>query len=161
MPWVKPMKQKNMKEYSNGEAVGVFDRLLANDPNTYQSFLPLQKAIKQTSLPEDLREAIITFVSVKNGCEFCTKSHSEALATYVDEPDLLGWLTAYEGSDMSDEWKAVLTYADHLVAKPVKATKEDIVRLKDLGFDEKGIVEINQTIAYTSYTNQLSMGLGL
>ncbi|MBA2175109.1 hypothetical protein H0266_09410 [Halobacillus locisalis] len=161
MPWVKPIKQKEMKEYSNGEAVGVFDRLLANDPDTYQSFLPLQKAVKRTDLSEDLREAIITFVSMKNGCKFCTKSHSEILATYVDEPDLLGWLKEYERSDMNDVWKAVLTYADHLVSKPVKVTKEDIVRLKDTGFDEKGIVEINQTIAYTSYTNQLSMGLGL
>ncbi|MCA0971174.1 peroxidase-related enzyme [Halobacillus litoralis] len=161
MAWVKPVRLTNYKDTYEGKSATVFDRLLANHQGTYESFLPLQRAIKETSLQEDLREVIITFVSMKNGCEYCTKSHSEILKDLVNQTDILDWLSNYQHSDMSDEWKAVLTYADRLVAKPVQVTKEDVIRLKDLGFSEEEVVEINQTVAYTSYTNQLSIGLGL
>ncbi|RWZ58835.1 hypothetical protein EQV77_07705 [Halobacillus fulvus] len=161
MPWIKPVKQKEMKQLNDGAAATVFDRLLANEPDTYQAFLPLQKAIKETSLSDELRELVITFVSMKNGCEYCTESHSKVLGGLVDQPNLLEWLESYRESDMKEEWKAVLNYAEKLTAKPVEVTKEDIERLKAGGYDTKEIVEINQTIAYTSYTNQLSIGLGL
>ncbi|MCA0985333.1 peroxidase-related enzyme [Halobacillus yeomjeoni] len=165
MPWIKPMKQSAMKEMQtknqSPDPAPLFNRLLANDPELYDAFLPLQEAIKGTSLSEELRETVITFVSMKNGCEYCTKSHKELLENLIGREDTLQWLENYEESDMEEEWKAVLNYADKLIAKPVKVTKGDVQRLKDFGYDEKAIVQLNQTIAYTSYTNQLSMGLGL
>ncbi|WP_079477792.1 carboxymuconolactone decarboxylase family protein [Halobacillus salinus] len=161
MPWVKPIRQHQFKNQFEGQAATVFDRLLANAPDIYESFVPLQQSIKQTSLPNDLREAIITFVSMKNGCEYCTKSHVELLRSYIEEEDLLTWLEHYKDSNMQEEWKAVLQYAERLIAKPVQVTKEDMVRLKEFGYSSEQLVEINQTVAYTSYTNQLSIGLGL
>ncbi|KGX92480.1 hypothetical protein N781_16230 [Pontibacillus halophilus JSM 076056 = DSM 19796] len=165
MPWIKPVKQKEMKELQiNGnipEPSPLFDRLLANDPSIYEAFLPLQKAIKETDLPDDLREAVITFVSMKNGCQYCTESHSKLLQDYVNVNDVKEWLQDYPQSTMSEEWKAVLSYADKLIAKPVEVTKEDVERLSESGYTPKQISQINQTVAYTSYTNQLSIGLGL
>lgn len=165
MPWIKPVKQSEMKKLmADPESQGpvpLFNRLLANDAELYDAFLPLQEAIQTTPLGDDLREAVITFVSMKNGCKFCTESHRKLLENHIDESDVLEWLNHYADSDMDETWKAVLSYADRLVAKPVQVTKEDIQRLKDCGYDQKQIVQLNQTIAYTSYTNQLSMGLGL
>lgn len=165
MPWIKPVKQKEMKkmnvEGNIPNPAPLFDRLLANDERLYEAFLPLQKAIKDTGIADDLKEAVITFVSMKNGCNYCTASHSKLLAEYVDREDVLKWLENYPSSDMSDEWKAVLTYADRLIVKPVKVTKEDVMRLEDYGYNEQRLAQLNQVVAYTSYTNQLSMGLGL
>lgn len=161
MPFIKPTRQAVMKQLTGGETASVFDRLLANDPDTYESFLPLQKAIKQTSISDELREAVITFVSMKNGCEYCTNSHAEVLGNYLDKDDVLPWLADYSNSSMNKDWQTVLTYAEHLISKPVSVTKEDIEGLRSYGYDEKKIVELVQVIAYTSYTNQLSIGLGL
>ncbi|WP_226581687.1 carboxymuconolactone decarboxylase family protein [Halobacillus litoralis] len=165
MTWIRPIKQKKMKELDIRSDVPqpatLFDRLLANDPSTYEAFLPLQKAVKNTSLSEGLREAVITFVSMKNGCQYCTKSHAQLLEAHIERQDVLQWLQDYSSSTMSDEWKAALIYAERLTAKPVEVSKEDVERLIKQGFDEQQIMELNQTIAYTSYTNQISIGLGL
>ncbi|GEN53399.1 carboxymuconolactone decarboxylase family protein [Halobacillus faecis] len=165
MPWIKPVKQKDMKELNVQNTIPnpapLFDRLLANNEKLYEAFLPLQKAMKETDIPDDLREAVITFVSMKNGCKYCTASHSKLLEELVDQEDVLNWLSHYKESDMSEEWKAVLTYAERLIAKPVEVTKEDVERLKKQGYDEEKIAALNQIVAYTSYTNQLSMGVGL
>lgn len=165
MPWIKPVKQKEMKElnvqHNMPNPAPLFDRLLANDEKLYEAFLPLQKAIKETDFPDNLREAVITFVSMKNGCKYCTDSHSKLLEELVDQEDVLNWLKNYKESEMSEEWKAVLTYAERLIAKPVEVTKEDVERLKEHGYDAQKMSALNQIVAYTSYTNQLSMGLGL
>lgn len=165
MPWIKPVKQKDMKELDiNNKKEGLlplFDRLLANAPDLYEAFTPLQKAIVKTSISDDLREGIITFVSMKNGCEFCTYSHKEALEDYIDQLNVLNWLENYSENDMSKEWKAALQYAERLIAKPVEVTREDIKYLEACGFSSKQIAELNQIVAYTSYTNQLSIGLGI
>ncbi|MGI8313529.1 carboxymuconolactone decarboxylase family protein [Halobacillus mangrovi] len=165
MPWIKPVKQKEMKELDiNNKKDGplsIFDRMLANAPDLYEAFIPLQKAIVKTSISDDLREAIITFVSMKNGCEFCTTSHKEVLAGYTDQLDVLDWLENYSENDMSKEWKAALQYSERLIAKPVEVTRDDIKSLDVCGYSSRQIAELNQIVAYTSYTNQLSIGLGL
>lgn len=165
MPWIKPVRQKEMKNLDIKEEVPVpsslFDRLIANEEKLYDVFLPLQRAIKGVDMPNDLREAIITFVSMRNGCRYCTKSHSEILKEYVDQENVLEWLDGFRESSMDEEWKAVLTYADHLISKPVQVSKNDVERLKDQGYDDRKIAQLNQVVAYTSYTNQLSIGLGL
>ncbi|WP_347551976.1 hypothetical protein ABFG93_07520 [Pseudalkalibacillus hwajinpoensis] len=57
--------------------------------------------------------------------------------------------------------KDILSYAEKLVKSPAELSKEDVQKLRDNGYTEKEIVDINQLIAYTSYTNQISIGLGL
>ncbi|ARI75918.1 hypothetical protein HM131_03335 [Halobacillus mangrovi] len=165
MPWIKPVKQKDIKELDicnkKEGPLPLFDRMLANAPDLYEAFIPLQKAIVRTSISDDLREAMITFVSMKNGCEFCTNSHKEALEGYIDQLDVLNWLESYTENDMSEEWKAALRYAERLITKPAEVTKEDVKSLEACGYTTKEIAELNQIIAYTSYTNQLSIGLGL
>ncbi|KHE68801.1 carboxymuconolactone decarboxylase family protein [Halobacillus sp. BBL2006] len=145
MPWIKPIKQKEMEElcieHKKEGPSPLFDRMLANDPDLFEAFVPLQKAIKETSMCDSLREAIITFVSMKNGCDFCTKAHKEALEQYIDQPDLLSWLENYSDYEMSEEWKAALQYAERLIAKPADVTIEDIRRLEACGYTPKQIVE--------------------
>ncbi|WP_281658886.1 carboxymuconolactone decarboxylase family protein [Halobacillus sp. Cin3] len=162
MPWIKPVKQQHMKEIrGEDEPSSLFDRLIANDPGLYEAFLPLQQAVKNTDLPDDLREAVITFVSMKNGCRYCTKSHASLLEGHTGVEGVEEWLDDYEASSMSEQWKAVLHYAERLTAKPVEVDQDSVNRLKKAGFSVREIAVINHTVAYTSYTNQLSMGLGL
>lgn len=165
MPWIKPVKQQDLKKqpiYDNLEQpVPIFNRLIANSPEILEGFLPLQNAIKETFLSDLEREAIVTYVSFKNGCEYCTKGHSSILEDITGDDEVLEKLKDYQQSDWEENLKAMLTYAEKLISKPATVSKSDIEALKEHGYSEKEITEINHVVAYTSFTNQISIGLGL
>ncbi|QHE52988.1 peroxidase-related enzyme [Pontibacillus sp. HMF3514] len=165
MPWIKPVKQQNLKEYKIYEElekpVPIFNRMVAHSPDILEAFIPLQNAVKNTFLSDDYREAIITYVSIKNGCEFCTKSHATVLGELIGESEVVKKLTNYQSEDWDEKLKSILNYAEKLTSKPVSVTKEDITQMQSHGYREKEIFEINQVVAYTTYTNQMSVGLGL
>ncbi|RNA68657.1 carboxymuconolactone decarboxylase family protein [Alteribacter keqinensis] len=164
MPWIKPVKQteiKKMKVYDQLEPpVSVFHRLMAHTPDLLTNFTPLQQAVKQVGVGEVLREMIITYVSARNWCDYCTKSHKELLVKLTDE-DTADNLVADNLEQFDTKVKAVLTYARKLTVNRNELRLKDIENLMKEGFSEQDIVEINHLIAYTSYTNQLSIGLGL
>ncbi|MFY0545838.1 carboxymuconolactone decarboxylase family protein [Brevibacillus sp. H7] len=165
MTWIKPLKQAEIKEleiYDElKQPVDVFMRLLANDPELLKAFVPLQRAVKSAPFPEVIKEIVITFVSLRNGCQYCTKSHGLLLKELTADEDILAKLDQYESANFSEEIKTILRYAEKLTAKPVQVRQEDLEAIKQFGYNDKQIFQLNQLIAYTSYTNQISIGLGL
>ncbi|WP_026689017.1 carboxymuconolactone decarboxylase family protein [Alteribacter aurantiacus] len=164
MPWIKPVKQKDIKDLGVYEQldqpVSIFHRLMAHTPELLESFTPLQQAVKQVTIGDQTREIIITYVSVLNGCEYCTKGHKTVLGTMIDQKEVES-LLADDIRLFDPSIQAILNYAKKLVVDRASLSKGDIEELTNLGFSTKEIVEINHVVAYTSYTNQLSIGLGL
>ncbi|MFC0524357.1 peroxidase-related enzyme [Pontibacillus salicampi] len=160
MPWIKPKKQNDVKK-QNGEPLPLFNRLIANSETMYSAFAPLQTAISHTFLSDFEKEAIITYVSMKNGCTYCTKSHGTLFSQLSGEEDAEYKLQNFASMDWPASLKCMLYYADKLTDRPASVEKEDIEQLRAFGYSEEQIVEINHVIAYTTYTNQISMGLGL
>lgn len=166
MPWIKPAKQSDLKEmaiYSElDQPVPVFNRLIARSPEIFSAFMPLASAVKDGVLNEFETETVVVFVSKLNGCKFCYSSHGSLLKDISGNEGILEDLNQYEDSNsFPTHLKHILTYAEKLVTSPRDLEKEDIQRLLDDGYSEKEVVEINQLISYTSYTNQTSIGLGL
>lgn len=165
MPWIKPAKQteiKQMEAFSHLEQpLPLFNRLIAKSPSLLEAFTPVQQAVKETFLTEVQRETLITFVSMHNGCEFCKKSHSQLLIELTGDKDILLKLSSFEEGYFDQRITLMLHYAQKLIAKPVQVEKEDVEALRNIGLSDKEIVEVNHVIAYTSYTNQISIGLGL
>lgn len=166
MPWIKPAKQSELKEmpiYNELEQpVPVFNRLIAKSPEIFSAFMPLAAAVKNGVLNEVETETVVVFVSKLNGCNFCYEGHSKLLKEISGNDEIVGELESYYSSEsFPPHVKSILNYAEKLVTTPVDLKKEDVEKLKEHGYSEKEIVEINQLIAYTSYTNQTSIGLGL
>ncbi|WP_165999979.1 carboxymuconolactone decarboxylase family protein [Bacillus sp. Cs-700] len=166
MPWIKPAKQSEIKEldiYKDLEhPVPVFNRLIAKSPDIFSTFMPLAAAVKAGVLNEFETEAVVVFVSQLNGCEFCYTGHGNLLKEISEDESILEELNNYKSSNaFESHLKSILNYAEKLVANPKSLEKADLEKLKEHGYSEKEIVEINQLIAYTSYTNQTSIGLGL
>ena len=166
MPWIKPAKQSEIKELPISrdleQPVPVFNRLIAKSPDIFTAFMPLASAVKAGVLNELETEAVVVFVSKLNGCEFCYNGHGALLKELSGNENILDELNQYKSSNcFSVHLKHILSYAEKLVDSPTNLEKEDLQKLKDDGYTEKEIVEINQLIAYTSYTNQTSIGLGL
>lgn len=166
MPWIKPAKQSDIKEmpiYSELEQpVPVFNRLIARSPEIFSAFMPLASAVKAGALNEFETETVVVFVSKLNGCKFCYTGHGSLLKEISGNEGILEDLNEYETShSFPDHLKHILTYAEKLVTSPQDLEKEHVQKLMEDGYSEKQVVEINQLISYTSYTNQTSIGLGL
>lgn len=69
--------------------------------------------------------------------------------------------TAWRSADLSAADRAMLTYAEKLTRTPWQMVEADVVALRDEGFSDAAILDINQVTAYYAYVNRLADGLGV
>ena len=55
----------------------------------------------------------------------------------------------------------MLNYAAKLTERPADIFVKDIDQLKDVGFKDRAILDINQIVAYFAYVNRIADGLGV
>ncbi len=55
----------------------------------------------------------------------------------------------------------MLDYARDLTRRPSSVEKENMKRLKDAGFSDEDILDINQVVSYFNYVNRIVEGLGV
>lgn len=55
----------------------------------------------------------------------------------------------------------MLTYAEKLTLEPGRMVKADVIALRDAGFTDADILDINQITGYYAYVNRLADGLGV
>ena len=55
----------------------------------------------------------------------------------------------------------MLDYADKLTRTPWDMTEADLLPLREAGWDDRAILDINQTVAYYAYVNRVADGLGV
>ncbi len=55
----------------------------------------------------------------------------------------------------------MLDYVAKLTREPWKMAEEDVVTLRDHGFEDQGILDINQVAAYYAFVNRIADGLGV
>ena len=55
----------------------------------------------------------------------------------------------------------MLDYAAKLTKTPWKITRKDLNRLREQGFDDKGILQINLIASFFNYVNRVADGLGV
>ncbi|MEN8234446.1 MAG: hypothetical protein ABFR89_05930 [Actinomycetota bacterium] len=67
------------------------------------------------------------------------------------------WRTA--GLDAGTE--ALLAYAQRLTTDPSRCGADDVAALRDAGWDDRGIHDAAQIVAYFNYINRVAEGLGV
>lgn len=55
----------------------------------------------------------------------------------------------------------MLNYASKLTLTPWEMTQHDVQTLRDHGFSDRAILDINQITAYYAYVNRIADGLGV
>jgi uncharacterized peroxidase-related enzyme len=138
-------------------------------PHSMEGHMALYKNVLHNSrnaLPKSYLETIGVYVSQLNRCQYCVDHHYaglkrllrddarsadiwEALASNQLEP-------GFSGRDL-----AGLRYAEKLTTAAVGMGESDIDALREAGFDDGEILEINQVTAYFSYANRTVLGLGV
>jgi uncharacterized peroxidase-related enzyme len=115
-----------------------------------------------SSLSPAEREMIATFVSSRNGCDFCRLSHGAAAAAYLAGNDsLIEQLTRdYRTAELSAKMKTLLSIAGKVQVDGKRVTAEDIQDARQQGATDQ---EIHDTVliaaAFCMY-NRYVDGLG-
>lgn len=88
--------------------------------------------------------------------------HSRGLLRFVKKPE---WVEAlkidYRSAALTTRQRAMLDYADKLTREPWTVTESDLNSLRDAGLDDRGILDLNQAVAYFAYVNRVADGLGV
>lgn len=114
------------------------------------------------------RELVGSFVSMRNGCEYCLRHHAAGLHSLLPEGRAPLAEALEAGADprtiddlVSDRERAMLDYADRLSASPQEASEAWIDDLRRAGLTDREILDLACVIAYFHYANRVVLGLGV
>ncbi|NIM71318.1 MAG: peroxidase-related enzyme [Xanthomonadales bacterium] len=139
-------------------------------PHTLQGHMSLYKAVLHHTgnrLPIWFLECIGVLVSRLNACEYCEQHHAAGLRRLLraeskdDDAYLAALATATPGRPFTPRQRQALAYARKLTLEPGGIGQADIEGLRQAGFDDGEILEINQVAAYFAYANRTVTGLGV
>ncbi len=76
-----------------------------------------------------------------------------------------GWVEGlaadYRQVKLTERQRALLDYADKLTREPGAMTVDDLAPLRAVGFSDRAILDLNQTVAYMAFVNRVADGLGV
>jgi len=112
------------------------------------------------------QEVVGSYVSILNGCGYSEANHWANAVHLIDDAkrsDSIGAalrnrrpMDAVSGREL-----AALRYAEKLTLRPAEMEERDVLELRDAGWDDGEILELNQIICYFCYVNRTLNGLGV
>lgn len=173
MPWIRTVDESEAK----GELQKLYDLVkskrgkLANimkiqslNPKAMEAHMDLYMTLMfaKSGLSRAEREIIAVVVSAANGCAYCINHHSQALAHYWKDEAKIDALINDPGSlDLSERVNAIIDYVTNLTEKPAEMHSSQVERLRNSGFADEDILNINMIAAYFNFVNRIAVGLGV
>lgn len=137
-------------------------------PHSMEGHMALYKNVLHhtgNTIPKWFLEALGVLVSALNRCLYCVDHHATGMTRLIgDEERSKAVREAIESEDRSvfnDAERAALTYAEKLTLTPADMEKSDVRALRDAGWSDGEILEINQVVSYFAYANRTVLGLGV
>lgn len=177
MSWIETIDYDNAK----GKLKSLYKRVKGPDnnvdnvlkihslrPHTLEGHMALYKAVLHHSgntLPKWYLEALGCYVSHLNNCEYCLEHHFSGFQRLLnDDAKSKQFLEAIKNDTLDSFFDAkfthVVAYAKKLTMDIQHIIEEDVLLLKESGFNEGEILEINQVVSYFNYVNRSVIGLG-
>jgi len=138
-------------------------------PNTMHGHVTLYRAClhdDSNTIPMWFQEVISSYVSTLNRCPYSYANHwSNARHLIGDDTRadaIEAALQAHRPEDAFDGQELeALRHTAKLTVSPGDMTKVDVEALRQSGWDDGEILEINQIVGYFNYVNRLLNGLGV
>ena len=67
----------------------------------------------------------------------------------------------YKTADLNEQDRAMLDYVAKLTLSPATVQRQDVEKLRQAGFDDTGILQINLIASWFNYINRVADGLGV
>ena len=138
-------------------------------PHSMEGHMSLYKYVlhhPRNVVPKSYLETIGVYVSLLNKCRYCIDHHYSGLIRLLQDDsramairsalDDRNPAAAFEGKEL-----AGLEYVEKLTTDAAAMSASDIEVLREAGFDDGEILEINQVAAYFAYANRMVLGLGI
>lgn len=162
---------RELYERVKGPEGNVDNIMLAHSlrPHTMAGHLTLYKVVLHhpgNTSPRWFLEALGMYVSLLNGCRYCLEHHFTGMTRLLgDESRARAIRDALERGDLFEAFTskelAALLYAKKLTLTPAEMSQEDVIALREVGWDDGDILEIVQVVAYFNYANRTALGLGV
>ena len=90
------------------------------------------------------------------------ESHAEFLRSVTLDKEFAAALRRdYRQAPLTEQEREMLDYAAKLTLSPARVTADDLARLRQAGFDDQGILQINLIASWFNYINRVADGLGV
>jgi uncharacterized peroxidase-related enzyme len=164
-------KLKRLYDRVKGPDDNVDNIMLAHSlrPHSLEGHLQLYKNVLHHSanaVPTWFLEAMGVLTSMLNGCGYCVEHHFAGMARLLEDAtrsqqirEALAkrrWDTQFDAREC-----AALNYVTLLTQHPADVKEGEVQALRDAGWDDGEILEINQVAAYFAYANRTVLGLGI
>ncbi len=138
-------------------------------PHSMEGHMALYKYVlhhPRNVLPKSYLETIGVYVSMLNQCQYCVQHHFAGLKRLLSDDDRaheihVALADGNPAAAFADRELAGLQYAERLTTAANEISEDDIAALREAGFDDGEILEINQVTAYFAYANRTVLGLGI
>ena len=179
MPWIKTIAYED----ATGRLKKLYDRVKGRDnnvdnimmmhslrPHTMEGHMSIYKYVlhhTNNEIPKWFLETLGVWVSALNNCQYCVDHHYAGLQRLLagEEDKCAAIRAAIDNRDIAsapldDRQKLAMTYAEQLTLNPSAMTEDIVKQLRQAGYSDGEILEINQVSAYFSYANRTVLGLG-
>tara|TARA_X000000368_G_scaffold170948_1_gene134837 strand:+ start:1970 stop:2578 length:609 start_codon:yes stop_codon:yes gene_type:complete len=178
MAWIKTIpysessgRLRNLYDRVKGPNDNVDNIMMAHSlrPHTMEGHMAIYKYVlhhKNNTIPKWFLETLGVWVSHLNNCSYCLDHHFAGLKRLLaDDQRSQSIKTAIEENNipiapLDEKQKLAMSYAKILNDSPSSLTRRNITDLRNAGFEDGEILEINQVCAYFSYANRTVLGLG-
>lgn len=138
-------------------------------PHSLVGHMALYKNVLHNSnntLPKWYLEAIGVYVSYLNKCDYCVQHHYVGFRRLLNNKNQSNnYLELIKSNRLQEffdqQYLSGINYAKKLTSSHSSITKADIDHLRDAGFSDGEILEINQVTCYFNYVNRMVVGLGV
>ena len=138
-------------------------------PHTMEGHMALYKYVlhhPRNSVPKWFLEAAGVYTSVLNECGYCIEHHYAGMSRLLKDAARSDSIRrALESGNLESAFdakeSAALDYVRKLTQRPAEVSDADIQSLRDAGWEDGEILEINQVAAYFNYANRTVLGLGI
>ncbi len=109
------------------------------------------------------REMMAVIVSISNQCAYCQVHHLEAVKNFwKDDEKLAAFQNDFESAPLDEREKSLCRYAKKLTENPEKSKEAGLVNpLKEVGLDDREILDATLVISYFNFVNRIVLGLGV
>ena len=115
-----------------------------------------------SSLTPHQRNLISFVTSALNGTPHCMSQVTIKLReTGLDDDQIVALATDPATLELDAADRAVVEYATKLTRDPAAMTRADVEALREVGFDDLAILDINAQCAHLNYVNRVANGLGI
>ena len=173
MAWIKIIDEENAEDSLKEqyaqlvEPWGGVDNILkihSLNPESLAAHVKLYKTLMygKSPLRRTEREMIAVVVSAINQCHYWIVHHGEGLLKLTKDESIVNQLKSdYTLANISTKQMAMLNYAAKLTERPADIFNRDIEELREVGFKDRAILDINQIVAYYAFVNRIADGLGV